>query len=73
MTETTAKVTVDGGSWEMLVNEPGARLLHANLLLLGPVKYTTRSKAFAKEIQKATGVPEVGIVRRRQAAGGTGA
>jgi aminobenzoyl-glutamate utilization protein B len=61
MTETTAKVTVDGGSWEMLVNEPGARLLHANLLLLGPVKYTNEEQAFAKAIQKATGVPEVGM------------
>ena len=61
MTETTGKVTVDGGSWEMLVNETGARLLHANLLLLGPVKYTNEEQAFAKQIQKATGVPEVGM------------
>ena len=61
MTETTAKVTVDGGSWDMLVNETGARLLHANLLLLGPVRYTNEELAFAKQIQKATGVPEVGM------------
>ncbi len=61
MTETTGKVTVDGGSWEMLVNETGARLLHANLLLLGPVKYTNEEQAFARQIQQATGVPEVGM------------
>ena len=61
MTETTVKVTVDGGSWDMLVNETGARLLHANLLLLGPVRYTNEELAFAKQIQKATGVPEVGM------------
>ncbi len=61
MTETTSQVTVDGGSWDMLVNETGARLLHANLLLLGPVKYTNAEQAFAKQIQKATGVPEVGM------------
>ena len=61
MTETTGKVTVDGGSWDMLVNETGARLLHANLLLLGPVKYTNEEQAFARQIQKATGVPEVGM------------
>ena len=61
MTETTAKVTVDGGSWDMLVNETGARLLHANLLLLDPVKYTNEEQAFAKQIQKATGVPEIGM------------
>ena len=36
MTETTATVTVQGGSWEMLVNETGARLLNANLLWIGP-------------------------------------
>ncbi len=61
MTETTGKVTVDGGSWDMLVNEAGARLLHANLLLLGPVKYTNEEQAFARQIQKTTGVPEVGM------------
>lgn len=61
MTETTGKVTVDGGSWEMLVNETGARLLHANLLLLGPVKYTNEEQSFAKQVQRATGVPEVGM------------
>jgi len=61
MTETTAKVTVDGGSWDMLVNETGARLLHQNLLLLGPIKYTNAEQAFAKQIQKNTGVPEVGM------------
>ncbi len=61
MTETTSKVTVDGGSWDMLVNETGARLLHANLLLLGPATYTADEQAFAQQIQKATGVPEVGM------------
>jgi aminobenzoyl-glutamate utilization protein B len=61
MTETTPKVTVDGGSWEMLVNEAGARLLHSNLLLLGPIRYTNAEQAFAKQIQHATGVPEVGM------------
>ncbi len=61
MTGTTGKVTVDGGSWDMLVNENGARLLHANLLLLGPATYTADEQAFAQQIQKATGVPEVGM------------
>ena len=61
MTETTGTVTVQAGSWDMLVNETGARLLHANLLLLGPARYTDEEQAFAKQIQKATGVPEVGM------------
>jgi aminobenzoyl-glutamate utilization protein B len=61
MTETQATVTVQGGSWNMLVNEAGARLLHSNLLWLGPATYTNEEQAFAKQIQRATGVPEVGM------------
>ena len=61
MTETTGTVKVQAGSWDMLVNETGARLLHANLLLLGPATYTAEEQAFARQIQKATGVPEVGM------------
>jgi aminobenzoyl-glutamate utilization protein B len=61
MTETTATVTVQGGSWDFLVNEAGARLLHSNLLLVGPAVYTADEIAFAKQIQKATGVPEKGM------------
>lgn len=62
MTETQATVTVQSGSWNMLVNETGARLLHANLLWLGPATYTNEEQAFARQIQRATGVPEVGMV-----------
>jgi aminobenzoyl-glutamate utilization protein B len=61
MTETSSTVTVQGGSWEMLVNETGARLLHANLLWLGPAVYTEQEQAFARQIQRATGVPEAGM------------
>jgi aminobenzoyl-glutamate utilization protein B len=61
MTETTVTVGVQGGSWEMLVNEAGGRLLHANLLWLGPPVYTDEEQAFAKQIQRATGKPEVGM------------
>jgi aminobenzoyl-glutamate utilization protein B len=62
MTETTGKLTVTGGSWDMLVNEAGARLLHSNLLLLGPIRYTAAEQEFAKQIQRATGVPQVGMI-----------
>lgn len=61
MTGTTASVTLQGGSWEMLVNEPGARLLHANLTWLGPAIYTEQEQAFARQVQRATGVPETGM------------
>jgi aminobenzoyl-glutamate utilization protein B len=61
MTETAATVTVQGGNWETLVNETGARLLHANLLWLGPAVFTEQEQAFAKQVQRATGVPEKGM------------
>jgi aminobenzoyl-glutamate utilization protein B len=61
MSETTAAVTVQGGNWETLVNEAGARLLYANLLWLGPATYTEQEQAFAKQVQRAAGVPEVGM------------
>ncbi len=62
MTETQGTLKVQGGSWDMLVNATGERLLHANLLWLGPATYTNEEQAFAKQIQKATGVPEVGMM-----------
>jgi aminobenzoyl-glutamate utilization protein B len=61
MTETAGTVTVQAGSWEMLVNEPGARLLHSNLLWIGPAVYTEQEQVFARQIQRSTGVPEVGM------------
>jgi aminobenzoyl-glutamate utilization protein B len=61
MTETTAEVTVQGGSWEMLVNHAGARLLDENLRWLGPVAFSEEEQAFARTIQRATGVPELGL------------
>ncbi len=61
MTETAATVTVQGGNWETLVNETGAQLLHANLLWLGPAVFTEQEQAFARQVQRATGVPETGM------------
>lgn len=61
MTGTTSQLTVQGGSWEMLINEPGERLIYDNLLWLGPAVYTEQEQAFAKQIQRATGVPEKGM------------
>ena len=61
MTETTSSLTVQGGSWELLVNEPGERLLDANLRWLGPAVYTEQEQAFARQIQRASGVAETGM------------
>ncbi|HEX5786860.1 MAG TPA: amidohydrolase [Woeseiaceae bacterium] len=61
MTETTATLTVQAGSWEILTNRAGAELIDANLAWLGTPAYTPDEQAFAKEIQRATNVPETGI------------
>jgi aminobenzoyl-glutamate utilization protein B len=61
MTETTATVKVQGGDWEVLTNVAGARLLQANLQWLGPASYDESEQAFARAIQRATGVAEVGM------------
>lgn len=56
-----AKVTVQGGDYEMLVNFAGARLMYENLVALGPIQYTQEEQDFAKAIQRATGKPEMGL------------
>jgi aminobenzoyl-glutamate utilization protein B len=55
------KVTVQGGSWEILVNMPGARVMHANLESLPPLDYTAAEQEFARAIQKAAGVDTKGL------------
>ncbi len=66
MTETTSTVMVKAGSWEVLPNLAGARLLHANLEWLGAADFTDDEQAFARAIQRATGVAETGLDTRIQ-------
>ena len=61
MTETTSHVTVQGGTWETLVNMSGVRLLDANLRWLGAPEYTSAENEFARALQRASSVPEVGM------------
>jgi aminobenzoyl-glutamate utilization protein B len=56
-----AKVSVQGGDYELLVNIVGAKLIHANLTWLGPIQYTKEEQEFAKAIQRVTGVEEKGL------------
>ncbi len=60
-TETEASLTIQAGSWEMLQNRVGGRLLHANLEWLGPLTYTPEEEAFATALQAASGVPQEGL------------
>ena len=64
MTGTQANVRLMGGSWEILVNQTGARMLDANLRWIGTPEYTVEEEAFAKNIQRATNVPDVGMDRQ---------
>ncbi len=59
-----SKLTVQSGSWELLVNLPGERLLEANMRWLGELQFTAEEQAFARQIQRATGVPEAGLVTK---------
>jgi aminobenzoyl-glutamate utilization protein B len=61
MAESEAKITVQGGDWETLVNMAGAKVVFANLEWLGPVPFTAEEQEFAKEIQRATGVEPKGL------------
>jgi aminobenzoyl-glutamate utilization protein B len=56
-----AKVTVQSGDYELLVNMKGAETLQKNLELLGPITYTTEEIAFAKKIQEAQGGEQTGL------------
>jgi aminobenzoyl-glutamate utilization protein B len=67
MTETKAEVKLQAGSWEVLTNNTGARLLDANLRWIGTPTYTAEEDAFAKKIQAATQVPVVGMNREIEA------
>ena len=55
-------VTVQGGDWNMLVNMTGQRAAWENMNWLGPLPFSEDEHAFAKAIQKETGVPEKGLV-----------
>jgi aminobenzoyl-glutamate utilization protein B len=63
MTETKAEVILQAGSWEVLRNDTGAKLLDANLRWIGTPTYTADEDAFARKIQTATNVPAVGMDR----------
>ncbi len=63
MTETSVSVTVQAGSWELLNNLEGAKLLDANVRWVGSPVYTKEEDEFAKKIQRATSVAAVGMDR----------
>ena len=61
MAGVTGELRVQSGDYEILINEAGARLLHANLTWLGPIRYTPEEEAFARALQAASGVEVRGL------------
>ena len=61
MTETTYKIRFKSGVHEMLANRAGDEVVYANLLAVGAPVFTDEEQAFAKEIQKNSGVEEKGL------------
>jgi len=56
-----SKVTVQGGDYELLVNQKGAETLQKNIEALGPIVYTDDETAFAKKIQEVSGGKQTGL------------
>lgn len=60
-TGTEAAFSVRSGSYDMLPNFTGARLLHANLIWLGPIEFDDAEQEFARAIQRNSGVATLGL------------
>jgi aminobenzoyl-glutamate utilization protein B len=60
-TQTTHKVTLTTGVHEYLFNRPLQEALQKNLEAVGAPAYGPEEQAFARQIQKDLGLPEVGV------------
>jgi len=56
-----SNVRLMSGDYELLINETGARALHSNMELVGPIEYTKEETDFANEIMKQYGGEPKGI------------
>ncbi len=54
-------IKVQAGSYEVLVNETGAKAMQKNLELIGPITYTNEEIEYANTLQKNYGVEPQGI------------
>lgn len=60
-TGTTSRLTVQSGSWELLLTMAGAKLIHDNMTWLGPIGFTDDEQEFARQIQRATDADPIGL------------
>lgn len=61
MTKTEVEFSMENGLYEILVNEAGAKVLHTNMQMIGPIKYTKEEIEFANTIMKEYGAEPLGI------------
>ena len=52
---------LNNGLYEILINESGAKALHANMQLVGPIQYTKEEIDFGNAIMKEYGNEQLGI------------
>ena len=61
MTETDYKISINSGDYEVLVNRTGGTAMHKNLEMLGAIQYTEEETVFAKQIQAANDMEQLGL------------
>ena len=54
-------ISLNNGLYELLINETGAKALHANMDMIGPITYTNDELDFAKKIMNEYGADAKGI------------
>jgi len=65
-TETSGELNVASGSYEMLANIAGARLIQNNFEWLGPMQFDQAEVEFAHRLQEATGKKPTGMKTRAE-------
>ena len=61
MAGVTSSVRLLSGDYELLINETGAKALHANMELVGPIVYTQTENDFANQVITAYGSEPKGM------------
>ena len=56
-----ASVELVSGTYNMLINVEAAKVVQANMEWLGAIEFDESEQAFARELQRNTGVPEKGL------------
>ena len=56
-----AEVILVSGTYNIINNSEVAKVVQSNMLQLGPIEFTATENEFARELQKAMGVAELGL------------